>query len=211
MPPPVYIPPMQPTAVMVRADMAKEIRERMRTDPAGTLIDLGIPDDGIETITKLLYWKWREKHPEYVSAPASSTVAITPAPAITAQPSESDGDRDDERRWWCYESPRDGWGECASTRRLCNDERTDFVKLDGSTPCTGLSEQECTDIAGGIRAIQSCSRQDHVSCFQKHYVLSGNDVLACAPSIRTCKERRANALKKFTDDIRVKSECRTVD
>jgi len=185
------------------ADVAA-IREGLRSDSAAALVRLGLTVDEFDHIAKALYFKWREIHPE-PTPPAGPRLTAPVVAAPRARPSE------DDRRWWCFISWREDWGDCGVTHADCDERRARYVNRDGTTPCNGLPAQECIDIAAGIRAIGACERQPRASCFQKHYVLADSDEDACAPTISFCKSRRALAARAMTDDIKIKSACTARD
>lgn len=188
----------------------------MRTDPVAAFRDIGIDVELFDPIARLLYQKWLEKHPEARPRPVSTPTPQSPAPVVThapapdPAPSEVSGPGDDIS-WWCYRSTKSEWGECEATKAKCNEMRAEYVNWD-FTPCPpNLGKQRCADIAAGVQGVGACIHQNRAACFGKYYVLQKVSDLGCAPTIASCKARRENSLKRFSDDIRVTSECKPRD
>jgi hypothetical protein len=74
-----------------------------------------------------------------------------------------------------------------------------------------MAKQECVDLAAGVKDVDACTHQERAACFGKYFLLQKQSVQACAPTIGLCKARRTNAVKHFSDDIRVTSECQPRD
>ncbi len=114
--------------------------------------------------------------------------------------------------WWCYSFIEGEWGECDHSEGECEASRRGFaVSVGGCERWAGGTRDMCVEQTMAMHHIESCARQDKVACFTKHYVLRDANDIACAPTIKLCKARRANVLKNLTDDIRATSDCRPHD
>lgn len=196
--------PVSPRCAAAERDsaMLADIRANLRTSPAVAMMQLGLSVDELEPIAHALYNRWRLAHPQ-TRTPAA-------APAATAPPDSGARGRE-SAPWWCYRTAGDARGDCSPTKFECDRWRAKHVTEHFRAPCGGVPEQECVDIAAGVQGVTACEWQPRVSCFTKHFKLADYDDLACAPTIKICKARRADVLKNYADDQVVRSDCSAHD
>jgi hypothetical protein len=144
---------------------------------------------------------------------ASATAPSLAAPASASAPPGASPVWRERFRWWCFRNANASWGDCSESKQECERWRAKLV-TDHSKglPCPpGMTEQQCVDIEARVDGLTDCEWQDRASCFAKHFKLAGDDDLACGPTIKICKARRADVIKNYADDQIVKSDCAARD
>lgn len=179
-------------------DVLGNLRVRIQREPLAVLRELGVSDEQFVALARQLYTVWNDAHP------TPPVVAVTPPARPVAVPHV---ESDDDKRWWCYTADDVGW--CEETRGACEEHLTKTLHCDAETDRT--MRDTCVSVGIQVHSIRKCERQARAACFAKYMKLYDTTQLGCAPTMESCKDRRANAIKTMKDDIKVTSECKATE
>lgn len=113
--------------------------------------------------------------------------------------------RSPQPMFWCY-SDRDGFANCGDDKSECIDSQ---VRVSGCRVDSTLLY--CLQAYAVVEGMTTCAPQRRASCFGMHNVLQDHAASVCAPTITSCRKRRAAIFgDNLKEDYKVTTECMPV-
>ena len=154
------------------------------------------------------------RHPERMSNPPQLTMS-TQAPGANDPHMTTDGrtvEYGDEMLWCYVDSQGVFGGRCSATMALC-DEELKSVHMREMANILRIQKKEFTDYDARLAAADyavkrwpRCTEMNAVACFRVTDVVSGMEIRACTPTIRSCEKDLAE-MKINADYTVAQQQC----